>query len=63
MLDGWKEIAAELERLSGVERSRMTLWRYARRRRDPLPARKVMGRTMADLDDLASWWRRNQRTY
>jgi hypothetical protein len=63
---GWKEVIAEMERISGVERSRFTLWRYAQRRIDPLPivqVSKAKGRVRAEREELQEWWQRHRFTY
>ena len=64
ILDGWKEIIAHMECVSGVERSRFVLWRYSLRRIDPLPIWKALnGRPRAEPEQLAEWWFRHRFTY
>jgi hypothetical protein len=64
ILDGWKEIQTFMRQLSGIERSRYTLWRYSQRQYDPLPIfRTLGGRPRADDEQLAAWWARHRFTY
>ena len=62
-LDGWKEIAAFLEALSGGRTwDRRTLHRWTERA-DPLPVygkrgERNRGRVYARTDETEAWWRR-----
>ena len=65
VLRGWKAIQQCMFELSGVERSRITLWRYARRRLDPLPVRTTFSRdrVCASAHELSEWLFRHRFTY
>jgi hypothetical protein len=64
LLEGWKDIANHLERVSGRRRSRQTLMRWAIRKPDPLPVdRDPSNRPMADSDKLTAWLERHRFIY
>jgi hypothetical protein len=64
MVEGYKAIAVELERLLGVSVHWYTAYRWARRPREPLPVKVVRvhgarrGRVRAQVDALEHWARR-----
>ena len=58
-MEGYKGIAAELERLWGRAVSADAVWRYARAKRDPLTIRVARGRVWVQLEALAEWAARN----
>lgn len=65
MLEGWKEIANHLERISGRRRSRFTLMRLASGSgHGRLPVeRDVNNRPIADADRLSEWWAAHRYAY
>jgi len=71
LLDGWKEIQAEYERVTGRRRSLRSLQRLAVRRNDPLPTSQAPdgGGRIAYAERIQAWWERllnrvtNRRRY
>lgn len=61
MVEGYKGIAAELERIWGRSVSEDAAWRYAHSDRDPLPAEETRGRVACADAELAAWAARNRR--
>ncbi len=53
-IEGYKSIAAELERLWGRSVSEDAVWRYANGH-DPLPASLARGRVWIAREDLEEW--------
>jgi hypothetical protein len=60
-IDTRKRIAAELSQILGVPIALHTLDRWSTRRRDPLPIHGIDMRVWAFSDELAAWWKRNDR--
>lgn len=51
-LEGWDEIASHMKKCV------RTVQRYAKRRRDPMPVYRHLGKIVAKADDLDAWDKR-----
>ena len=59
-IEGYKDIAAELEQLWGRKVSERSCYRFAHSSTDPLPAEKCRGRVVIRVSTLTAWANRNR---